>query len=125
MDNTFRIEVIGMIGLPDFNVTVFIPGSAPMRMLLPFPAMLRMVALAEGIPVANAPIPEAALDVSVPEVGDTCSICLEDVTAVGTSPGQWIALRRCRHRFHAHCIRQWQRGTCPVCREDYLVGSDR
>jgi len=36
-----------------------------------------------------------------------------------TSSPPWISLLTCRHRFHAHCISQWMRPHCPVCRADY------
>ena len=76
--------------------------------------LARLRSLVPLEPAAPAePIPEAML---VPcEPSDQCSICLEGAGA------SWIALSRCHHRFHAHCIRQWLRTTCPMCREEYAA----
>ncbi len=62
----------------------------------------------------RVPIPEAMLVPCEPLDSDQCSICLE-------SGSSWIALSRCHHRFHAHCIRQWLRTTCPMCRAEYAA----
>ena len=61
-----------------------------------------------------APIPEAMLVPCEPLASDRCCICLE-------SGSSWISLSRCHHRFHAHCIRQWLRTTCPMCRAEYAA----
>ncbi len=74
-------------------------------------AMLRSLAPLVPTPPAE-PIPEAMLVPCEPLASDQCSICLE-------SGSSWIALSRCHHRFHAHCIRQWMRTTCPMCRAEY------
>ncbi len=72
------------------------------------------------------PIPEAMLVECEPRVGDVCSICLEEEEAEvkeeqgeQASSSPWVSLSRCGHRFHPHCIRQWQRPLCPVCRAAY------
>ena len=59
-------------------------------------------------------IPEAMLVPCEPLASDRCCICLE-------SGSSWISLSRCHHRFHAHCIRQWLRTTCPMCRAEYAA----
>ena len=64
------------------------------------------------------PIPESMLADCVLQVGDTCSICLEEAELCPEA-APWVSLLRCQHRFHAHCIRQWPRSVCPYCREDY------
>jgi len=40
---------------------------------------------------------------------DVCPICLEHLT------NNTIEIV-CGHTFHTHCLREWQRGTCPMCR---------
>jgi hypothetical protein len=68
------------------------------------------------------PIPEAMLVECEPRVGDTCTICLEEVKeeqGEQASSSPWVSLSRCGHRFHPGCIRQWQRPLCPVCRAAY------
>ena len=71
----------------------------PEALLLPvILARLRALVPLEPAPPAE-PIPEAMLVPCAPLASDRCSICLE-------SGSSWIALSRCHHRFHAHCIRQ-------------------
>ncbi len=62
-------------------------------------------------------IPESMFNDYEPQASDTCSICLEEEG--GDETASWISLARCKHRFHAHCIRNWQRSMCPYCREKY------
>ena len=69
-------------------------------------------------PEETRPIPESVLVECEPLAGDTCSICLDDAVLCTDGP-LWISLHRCQHRFHAHCIRQWQNSVCPYCREQY------
>lgn len=54
---------------------------------------------------------------------DTCSICLEDI------PSKTVTLP-CKHKFHEHCITQWQisgtqmaRNLCPNCRRPLPNGT--
>ncbi|KAK7194085.1 RING-H2 zinc finger protein [Novymonas esmeraldas] len=30
-----------------------------------------------------------------------------------------IVVGVCNHSFHEHCIREWQQGTCPLCRSPW------
>jgi len=64
---------------------------------------------------APEPIPEAMLTICPPPTGDACSICLNgDGDEEDGAP--WVSLAACGHRFHGHCIRQWGRPSCPLCR---------
>jgi hypothetical protein len=51
--------------------------------------------------------------VAAPEEGVACAICLD---CVGKS---WSRTAGCvfPHRFHTHCLVQWEEKTCPVCRQ--------
>ena len=52
--------------------------------------------------------------------GDTCSICLEDVTSKGSS-----RKLKCGHMFHNKCVSQWLNSgnenahCCPLCRKPW------
>jgi hypothetical protein len=77
------------------------PHMEPVHEAMSLPSILvrlRSLAPLEPAPPAE-PIPEAMLVPCAPLASDRCSICLE-------SGSSWIALSRCHHRFHAHCIRQ-------------------
>jgi hypothetical protein len=65
------------------------------------------------------PIPDDMLVECEPQVGDRCMICLEDHITGEPASSPWVSLSRCGHRFHPHCVRQWQRPLCPVCRAAY------
>ena len=43
-----------------------------------------------------------------------CSICLGDTVSDSVTTV-------CRHTFHASCLKQWLRGTCPNCRHPLLT----
>ena len=50
-------------------------------------------------------------DTSVhPEITEPCCICLES-----GGNGPWFHAK-CKHSYHAECIKDWKRGTCPLCR---------
>ena len=42
---------------------------------------------------------------------DVCCICLGTNTTENEKIQRWV----CSHRFHAHCIENWN-GCCPLCR---------
>jgi len=42
---------------------------------------------------------------------NTCCICLD----INTTENEKIQKWKCVHRFHAHCIENWNR-SCPLCR---------
>jgi hypothetical protein len=42
-----------------------------------------------------------------------CPICLESIQEVD------LSLLPCAHHFHGKCIDQWDKGSCPVCRNVY------
>jgi len=176
--NTMYIETEIPEGARFAQVVFTFPGSmTPTTMLVPLFALdealenLRNAAAdyverRDALAEVERPIPEAVLVECVPEAGDKCSICLEEVavdeivvglgglgllgevdgpaatsasllmeaggptaaslhgeagslSATPASPLAWISLSRCHHRFHARCIRRWERSTCPNCREYY------
>ena len=54
--------------------------------------------------------------------GDTCSICLEDVTSKGSS-----RKLKCGHMFHSNCLSMWLNSgnekahCCPMCRKPWRM----
>ena len=104
----------------------FAPGSLIGQVEISFPdgesVFIQIVLPPGGVRFRNAnaaahptPIPETMIVECEPRPGDECSICLHELLE-GV-----VSLRRCGHHFHAGCIRQWGRATCPNCRESYAL----
>lgn len=48
-------------------------------------------------------------------MSDTCAICLS-----GMKKTRKTKVLPCGHYFHNRCLEQWKKGTCPMCRKEYL-----
>jgi hypothetical protein len=71
--------------------------------------------------IIQAPVfnPQLITVVAVIPTDEACSICLQ--TNNNNNDGGWSTAAGCSlHRFHSDCIRQWTRGTCPMCRAPLL-----
>jgi hypothetical protein len=107
------------ISTADLNRVMVVPQIALPVLLNRLMQFFSTLAARGNQPEAR-PIPEAMLVECEPRVGDTCMVCLEEHTTDDGEPASpWVSLSRCGHRFHPHCIRQWQRPLCPVCRATY------
>jgi hypothetical protein len=116
-----------------YNFVVLIQGSPIDNNIrrfefVPVPAPATAVALPVVVSAAAPPprptvvhprlIPVAAHD-NDDDNDEICAICIE----TKGQHEQWVTAAGCNaHRFHASCISQWTRGTCPTCRAN-LQGS--